>query len=113
MSAPGQNPRPAPVTTMAPTSGAATAWAKQSKYARCSGGVHAFIRSGRFSVTMATPSSTRYSASSAIGADAKPCGYRWLRPAPPAPHVDGYHRPGRPPLDVLRVLGHQQVEGPL
>jgi hypothetical protein len=54
MSAPAQKPRPAPVSTMAPTSGsrlaAVMAWASSVAIR----GVHAFRRSGRCSVMSST-----------------------------------------------------------
>ena len=56
MSAPAQKPRPAPVTTNAPTDGsslpARTAWVSSA----CIRGVHAFSFSGRFSVSTRTSS---------------------------------------------------------
>ena len=59
MSMPGQKPRPAPViTTACSTSGSSSARSASSKNAACIGHVHAFIRSGRFSVIVATPSAT-------------------------------------------------------
>jgi hypothetical protein len=56
MSAPAQNPRPAPVITIAPTSGSAFAdsIARACSSAIC--GVQAFSRSGRFNVMSPTAS---------------------------------------------------------
>ena len=42
MSAPAQNPRPAPVTTITRTSGSAAHASSRSKYVLPSSGVHAF-----------------------------------------------------------------------
>ena len=76
MSRPGQNDVPAPVSTPTRTAGSVSAAASTSKYRFSIAAVHAFRRSGRFSVNVATPSastsvSTR-SSSSAIGRP--PCG---------------------------------------
>ena len=67
MSAPAQNPRPAPVTTIERTSSRATHSSSRSKYRVCNAGVHAFSRSGRFSVSSATPSVISHSTISLIG----------------------------------------------
>ncbi len=66
MSAPAQNPRPAPVTTTTRTSGSVAALSRDVKYPSCRSGLHAFKRSGRFSVMIATRSRTSYSTASFI-----------------------------------------------
>ena len=57
MSRPGQKPRPAPVTTIARTSGRPRARRGWRSRASSISRVQAFIRSGRFRVTVATPPS--------------------------------------------------------
>ena len=59
-SRPAQNPFPAPVTTMARTSGLSEARTRRSKYRSSISSVHTFRRSGRLSVSNATPSPTSY-----------------------------------------------------
>ena len=54
MSAPAQKPRPAPVTTMAPTAGSALQRSMASTNSSFIRAVQAFSRSGRFSVSTAT-----------------------------------------------------------
>ena len=58
MSAPAQNPRPAPVVTIAPTAGSSLARLMASTCSSAIVGVHALSRSGRFSVITATSSRT-------------------------------------------------------
>ncbi len=58
MSIPGQNARPAPVTTMARTSAAPAASSRRAKYWCSIARLQAFLRSGLCSVTVATPSAT-------------------------------------------------------
>ena len=58
MSAPAQKARPAPVTTIARTAGSAPARARSCRYSVCMRPVQAFMRSGRWSVIVAIPSST-------------------------------------------------------
>ena len=53
MSAPAQNARPAPVSTMTRTSSSAAAASMAWRTSRSITGVHAFIRSGRFKVMVA------------------------------------------------------------
>ena len=53
MSAPAQNARPAPVSTMTRTSSSAAAASMAWRTSRSMIGVHAFMRSGRFSVMVA------------------------------------------------------------
>jgi hypothetical protein len=60
MSAPAQNPRPDPVTTMARTLSSFALSTMARFTLACMAGVQAFSRSGRFSVIQATPSSTAY-----------------------------------------------------
>ncbi len=57
-SAPAQNPRPAPVTTIARTSSSPSARSNASISSRPIVGVNAFRRSGRLSVIVSTPSAT-------------------------------------------------------
>src|SRR5580704_11575470 len=72
MSLPGQKPRPAPVTTMARTAGSASASSSTSKYRISMASFHAFMRAGRLSITVATPSlSTSYRTTSSTGPSAK------------------------------------------
>jgi hypothetical protein len=54
MSAPAQNPRPSPVSTMAPTPGSRFADPNASASSSAIVGVHALSRSGRLSVTSCT-----------------------------------------------------------
>ena len=56
MSAPAQKPRPAPVTMMAPIDGSSLAASTTVVSSPIIVGVHAFIRSGRFSVMRSTAS---------------------------------------------------------
>ena len=56
MSAPAQKPRPAPVTMMAPIEGSSLAASTTVVSSLIIFGVHAFIRSGRFSVMRSTAS---------------------------------------------------------
>ena len=56
MSAPAQNPRPAPVTTMAPIDGSSLAAVIASVSSRIMRGVHVFSFSGRLSVRSSTRS---------------------------------------------------------
>ena len=58
MSAPAQNPRPAPVITMPTTRGSRSAWLTACRTSMPIRSVHAFSASGRFSVIVATGSST-------------------------------------------------------
>ena len=60
MSAPAQNARPAPVSTMTRTSSSAAAVSMAWRTSRSMIGVHAFMRSGRFSVMVAIFSLTSY-----------------------------------------------------
>ena len=55
MSKPGQNDVPAPVSTPTRTAGSVSAAASTSKYRFSIAAVHAFRRSGRFRVNVATP----------------------------------------------------------
>jgi hypothetical protein len=55
-SAPAQKPRPAPVSTMAFTAGSSLAACMAWRSSPFITGVMAFMRSGRFMVTTATPS---------------------------------------------------------
>jgi hypothetical protein len=55
MSIPGQKPRPAPVSTTTRTAGSSSSPSTTSKNRRCMVHVQAFIRLGRFRVTVATP----------------------------------------------------------
>ena len=59
-SAPAQNPRPAPVTTIALTPSSASACSSASISSDCMVGVNAFSRSGRLSVIVRTRSATSY-----------------------------------------------------
>ena len=61
MSAPAQNPRPAPVMTIAPTSSSSLAAVMAAAWSEAICGVHAFIRSGRLSVIRATRPWVAYS----------------------------------------------------
>src|SRR5262249_999848 len=78
-----QNPRPAPVSTTTPTSGSAASRGSDSSSAVSIDPESAFNRSGRFSVTTATPSLMVSSRSSAIGDPPEVTVRRW------------YHRPRR------------------
>src|SRR5262249_24499375 len=65
-SAPAQNARPAPVTTIARTASSASHAANASASSRPIVGVYAFSRSGRLSVITATPSRTSSKISSKV-----------------------------------------------
>jgi hypothetical protein len=58
MSAPAQNPRPAPVSTITRTASSSAAAFIASRTSRSISARQAFSRSGRLRVTTATPSST-------------------------------------------------------
>src|SRR3984957_1383762 len=60
MSAPAQNPRPAPVITMPTTRGSRSAWLTAWRTSKPILSVQALSTSGRFSVIVATGSSTSY-----------------------------------------------------
>ncbi len=60
MSAPAQNPRPAPVITIPTTSRSRSARLAASASSAPIVGVHAFSASGRFNVIVATGSDTSY-----------------------------------------------------
>ena len=74
MSAPAQNPRPAPVTTMAPTSGASFRALIAACSSRLISFVQAFSRSGRFRVmtAMSSPFSTRIVLNSTVSTPCLP-----------------------------------------
>ena len=60
MSAPAQNPRPAPVSTITRTPSSRSASSMASRTSRSIVAVHAFSLSGRFNVMVATRSATPY-----------------------------------------------------
>src|SRR3954447_15292704 len=60
MSPPAQKARPAPVTTITRASGSASAVAMHHRYSAAMRPVHALRRSGRLSVTVATPAAVSY-----------------------------------------------------